>query len=163
MDAAVVPALLSASSALALVRPRATANTTIASFLEDSVNAFFPAPGNDGWEAAFDTAFAPNLTATFNDGSYDFDSFKAYFAAVKANLESKYSTFDHSFTSVVLVSATGGNTGGYGIVTGVEGGDVSGADVRGTDGAFAVMREIDGALKIVEVRHVGSSRAFCLY
>ncbi|KAI4522985.1 hypothetical protein K523DRAFT_361897 [Schizophyllum commune Tattone D] len=147
---ALIPALLSASSAFALVHPRATSNTTIATFLSDSVNAFFPAPGNDGWETAFDAAFAPNLTATFNDGSYDFAGFRAYFAAVKANLESKYSTFDHSFTSVVGVSATGGNTGGYGIVTGVEGGDVSGTQVRGTDGAFAVIREIDGALKITE-------------
>ncbi|TRM62383.1 hypothetical protein BD626DRAFT_60746, partial [Schizophyllum amplum] len=32
--------------------------------------------------AAFDTAFASNLTATFNDGSYDVASFKQYFTAV---------------------------------------------------------------------------------
>lgn len=87
--ASVLSTLLFVSSALALPDIRPTSDSALATFLEDSVNGFFPAPGNDGWEAAFDTAFASNLTATFNDGSYDVASFKQYFAAVKANLQSK--------------------------------------------------------------------------
>ncbi|EJD41861.1 hypothetical protein AURDEDRAFT_68228, partial [Auricularia subglabra TFB-10046 SS5] len=133
---------------------RAVSNTTLGEFLTSSVNAFFPAPGNDGWDVAFDKAFAPNVTATFNDGSHNLAQFKAYFTAVKANLEQKYQTFDHWFTAVVAVCATRGLRGGYGIVTGVEGGQVSGKPVWGTDGAFAVIREIDGQLKITEWREI---------
>ncbi|KAL1740849.1 hypothetical protein HDZ31DRAFT_85201 [Schizophyllum fasciatum] len=158
--AAALPAFLCASPALAIAfapTARATSNTTLATFLEDSVNAFFPAPGNTNWSAAFDTAFAPTLSATFNDGTYDFAGLKAYFGAVKANLEAKYDTFEHAFTAVVGVAAAGeGASGGYGIVTGVEGGKVGGGEVRGTDGAFAVIREVDGALKITEWREIAN-------
>ena len=149
------------ASAFALAHPSAsptlharaspTTNTTITTFLTTSVNAFFPAPGNDGWAAAFDLAFAPNVSAHFNDGAYDFTSFKAYFAAIQANLAAKYESFEHGFETVVGAAAADGSTGGFGIVTGWEGGVVQGVRYYGTDGAFAVVREFDGQLKITEV------------
>ncbi|KZV84938.1 hypothetical protein EXIGLDRAFT_841844 [Exidia glandulosa HHB12029] len=129
---------------------RHVSNVTLGNFIANSANGFFPAPGNDGWASAFDIAFAKNVSATFNDGTYTFDQFKAYFSAIKANLEAKYQNFEHSFTSLVAVSAQGGNTGGYVVVTGFEGGLVSGTPVYGTDAAYAVVREINGQLKIVE-------------
>ena len=96
-------------------------------------------------------AFAPNVSAHFNDGAYDFASFKAYFAAVRANLAAKYDTFEHGFETVVGAAAADGSTGGFGIVTGWEGGLVQGVRYYGTDGAFAVVREFEGELKITEV------------
>lgn len=127
---------------------RHVSNVTLADFPSTSANTFFPAPGNDDWAAAFDAAFATNVSATFNDGSYDFTQFKAYFAAVKATLESKHTGFNHHFTSLVVSSAQGGWTGGYGIVTGIN----AGTSVGRRCTASCVVREIDGQLKITEVR-----------
>ncbi|KAI0740545.1 hypothetical protein C8Q76DRAFT_196500 [Earliella scabrosa] len=162
-------ALVASASASAHPRPAAPLlprtpayNETIGQFLTSSVNAFFPAPGNSGWATAFDTAFSPHVTAHFNDlGPLDFAQFKQYFAAIKANLEAKYVGFEHDFYSVVGVAAADGSTtGGYGIVTGWEGGLVAGKPYYGTDGAFAVVREFEGQLKIVEwheITNLGSA------
>jgi len=81
----------------------------------------------------------------------NFSQLKAYFTAVKANLEIKYTGFEHSFVDIVAVSSGTNQTGGYAIITGHEGGIVEGKQLYGTDAAFGVVREIDGKLKFVEV------------
>ena len=65
---------------------------------------------------------------------------RVYLTAVKAHLEARYVGFGHLFTVAIAISAMGGSTGGYGVLTGVEGGQVDGERYYGTDGAFAVGR-----------------------
>lgn len=113
---------------------------------------FFPAPGNDDSADAFDS---PNLATRFNDTHSTFDTSSKNLIAVRAKLEVKYNGFVHSFTAVIAIAAAAadGSTGGYGVLTGVEGGqpEVDNQPYYGTDGAFAIVWEIGGVLKIVEV------------
>ena len=80
---------------------------------------FFPAPGSDGWADTFDS---PNLATRFNDAHSLFDTPSKYLTAVRAKLEAKYDGSEHSFTALIAAAAADGSIGGYGVLTGVEGG-----------------------------------------
>jgi hypothetical protein len=130
------------------------AGNELATWAQDQINAFFPY--QEGWDAAFDVAFAPDLYATFNGTVCNHDTFKAFYGQVYPLLSAGFAgTFDHGFISTVGVP-NAGDRGGFVTLTGWEGGFIGGdydKPLYATDTAFMVVREEDDcSLKIVEMR-----------
>jgi hypothetical protein len=124
----------------------------LAGWFTDAVDSFFPY--QDGWEAAYDESFSPDVVATFNATKYDFDSFKQLYSAFYPVLNEDFQgTFEHGFISVIGVPNQN-DIGGFVTAIGWEGG--FDGKVNTTDAVFAVVSEVDGARKITEFRETSN-------
>ncbi|ORY19158.1 hypothetical protein BCR34DRAFT_595601 [Clohesyomyces aquaticus] len=133
----------------------ATANASIqlSSWIECQINGFFPYPENGAWDTVFASAFSKDLKATFNDTQYGYDGWLQLYKSFNVTLGRSFSKFQHGFTSSLAVPNSSGDKGGMVYVIGWEGGrTVLGKDVWFSDAAFAVVKDVGGARKVVEFR-----------
>jgi hypothetical protein len=115
---------------------------------------FFPYPANGAWDQAFASTFSPDVKATFNDTHYNYDGWLELYHSFNVTLGKNFAPFVHGFLSTLAVPNANGDKGGFVYMMGWEGGfhTLLKRDLYFTDAVFAVVKEIDGERRVVEMR-----------
>lgn len=115
---------------------------------------FFPYPQNGAWDQVFASIFSPDVKATFNDTHYNYDGWLQLYHNFNVTLGKTFAPFRHGFLSSLAVPSNNGDKGGFVYLMGWEGGfhALLKRDLYFTDAVFAVVKEINGERKVVEMR-----------
>jgi hypothetical protein len=115
---------------------------------------FYPYPENTNWAKGHTTSFSKDVIFAFNDTRYDFEGSLRLYTTFNATLGVAFSPFKHGFINTLGVPNTNGDKGGFVYMIGWAGGFQTRAkrDMYFTNAAFAVVKEEEGARKIVEFR-----------
>ncbi|KAF2647813.1 hypothetical protein K491DRAFT_723100 [Lophiostoma macrostomum CBS 122681] len=134
--------------------PSANASVQLASWVECSLNGFFPYPANGQWDLIFAATFSEALKATFNDTHYDYDGWLQLYHNFNVTIGQNFAPFQHGVLNTVAVPNANGDQGGFVYVLGWEGGFQTQLkrDLYFTDALFAVVKDCDGRRKITEFR-----------
>jgi hypothetical protein len=115
---------------------------------------FYPYPENTNWAKDHATSFSKDVIFAFNDTRYDFEGSLRLYTTFNATLGVAFSPFKHGFINTLGVPNANGDKGGFVYMIGWAGGFQTRAkrDMYFTNAAFAVVKEEEGARKIVEFR-----------
>jgi hypothetical protein len=114
---------------------------------------FFPYPANGAWDHAFAETFSPDVKATFNDTHYNYDGWLKLYHSFNTTLGRNFAVFNHGFINTLAVPNANGDKGGMVYSVGWEGGLTAlKRDVYFTDAVFAVVKDVGGKRRIVEIR-----------
>jgi hypothetical protein len=119
---------------------------------------FYPFPANSDWPTGHATAFSKDIKFSFNGSRYDFDGSLALYHSFNTTLAKSFEKFDHGFTNTLSVPNDNGDKGGYVFAIGWAGGlhRALQRNLFYTNGAFAVVKDVDGKREIVEFREAGN-------
>ncbi|KAF2113800.1 hypothetical protein BDV96DRAFT_578354 [Lophiotrema nucula] len=134
--------------------PSVNASIQLSNWFQCQANGFFPYPANGPWDQVFASAFSKDLKATFNDTHYGYDGWLQAYRNINVTIGKSFAPFEHGFTSTLAVPNSNGDKGGLVYAIGWEGGYSTfyNRTLYFTDGAFAVVKIVDGQRKIVEFR-----------
>jgi hypothetical protein len=115
---------------------------------------FFPYPQNGAWDQVFASTFSPDVKATFNDTHYNYDGWLQLYHSFNVTLGKNFAPFNHGFLNTLAVPNDNGDKGGFVYMMGWEGGfhTLLKRDLYFTDALFAVVKDVNGERKVVEIR-----------
>jgi hypothetical protein len=136
--------------------PTGASNSSAAlhSWMGCTIDRFFPFPGNEGWDVAYDDVFSSDLRASFNHSRFDKSGFKSMYHTLNTTIGAAFGVhgFRHEMTTMVAVPNEH-DKGGFVFYTGMEGGTtIIGTTVWLANGAMLEIADVNGKRQIIELR-----------